>query len=245
MEILKVQDVKKYYGKKENLVKAVEGVSFQIEKGSFVAVTGQSGSGKSTLLNLIGGLDTPTGGKIFVQGQDISKLKRKEQTVFRRRNIGFIFQNYSLMPELSVYDNVALPATMDFRRRVDHAYIEEILKTLGIWEKRKKVPNELSGGQQQRVAIARAIAQAPPIILADEPTGNLDSGSTKEIMEILKGLHEEGRTVILITHDNDIAAQAKRVIKIMDGRIVSDTADKDKEKTEEPAARGEQEKESR
>ena len=129
MEILKVQDVKKYYGKKENLVKAVEGVSFQIEKGSFVAVTGQSGSGKSTLLNLIGGLDTPTGGKIFVQGQDISKLKRKEQTVFRRRNIGFIFQNYSLMPELSVYDNVALPATMDFRRRVDHAYIEERLKT--------------------------------------------------------------------------------------------------------------------
>ena len=141
MEILKVQNVKKYYGKKENLVKAVEGISFQVEKGSFVAVAGQSGSGKSTLLNLIGGLDIPTEGKIFVQGQDISKLKRKEQTVFRRRNIGFIFQNYSLMPELSVYDNVALPATMDFRRRVDHTYIEEILKTLGIWEKRKKMPN--------------------------------------------------------------------------------------------------------
>lgn len=222
MEILKVEDIKKYYGKKENLVKALEGVSFCMEKGSFVAVTGQSGSGKSTLLNLIGGLDVPTDGKIFVQGQDIAKLKRKEQTVFRRRNIGFIFQNYSLMPELSVYDNVVLPITMDFRKKVDHGYIKEILETLGIWDKRKKTPNELSGGQQQRVAIARAIAQAPPVILADEPTGNLDSGSTKEIMGILKELHAEGRTVILITHDNEIAARAKRIIRIMDGKIVED-----------------------
>lgn len=221
MEILKVQDVRKYYGKKENLVKAVEGISFQIEKGSFVAVIGQSGSGKSTLLNLIGGLDTPTGGKIFVQGQDISKLKRKEQTVFRRRNIGFIFQNYSLMPELTVYDNVALPVTMDFRRRVDHVYIEEILKTLGIWEKRKKTPNELSGGQQQRVAIARALVNRPALILADEPTGNLDSHTSQDVLGLLKVTGEKfGQTMVMITHNEAIAQMADRIIRIEDGKIV-------------------------
>lgn len=220
MEILKVQDVRKHYGKKENLVKAVEGVSFQIEKGSFVAVTGQSGSGKSTLLNLIGGLDTPTGGKIFVQGQDISKLKKKEQTVFRRRNIGFIFQNYSLMPELTVYDNIALPATMDFRRRVDHVYIEEILKTLGIWEKRKKTPNELSGGQQQRVAIARALVNRPALILADEPTGNLDSRTAIDVMGLLKRSSQEfGQTIIMVTHNEELAQSCDFILHIKDGRV--------------------------
>lgn len=220
MEILKVEDIKKYYGKKENLVKALEGVSFCMEKGSFVAVTGQSGSGKSTLLNLIGGLDVPTGGKIFVQGQDIAKLKRKEQTVFRRRNIGFIFQNYSLMPELSVYDNVVLPITMDFRKKVDHGYIKEILGTLGIWDKRKKTPNELSGGQQQRVAIARALANRPALILADEPTGNLDSRTTIDVMGLLKKSNREfGQTIIMVTHNEELAQSCDAILHIKDGML--------------------------
>ena len=220
MEILKVEDIKKYYGKKENLVKALEGVSFCMEKGSFVAVTGQSGSGKSTLLNLIGGLDVPTDGKIFVQGQDIAKLKRKEQTVFRRRNIGFIFQNYSLMPELSVYDNVVLPITMDFRKKVDHGYIKEILGTLGIWDKRKKTPNELSGGQQQRVAIARALANRPALILADEPTGNLDSRTTIDVMGLLKKSNREfGQTIIMVTHNEELAQSCDAILHIKDGML--------------------------
>ncbi|MCI8781169.1 MAG: ABC transporter ATP-binding protein [Lachnospiraceae bacterium] len=220
MEILKVEDIKKYYGKKENLVKALEGVSFCMEKGSFVAVTGQSGSGKSTLLNLIGGLDVPTDGKIFVQGQDIAKLKRKEQTVFRRRNIGFIFQNYSLMPELSVYDNVVLPITMDFRKKVDHGYIKEILETLGIWDKRKKTPNELSGGQQQRVAIARALANRPALILADEPTGNLDSRTTIDVMGLLKKSNREfGQTIIMVTHNEELAQSCDAILHIKDGML--------------------------
>lgn len=221
MEILKVEDIKKYYGKKENLVKALEGVSFCMEKGSFVAVTGQSGSGKSTLLNLIGGLDVPTGGKIFVQGQDIAKLKRKEQTVFRRRNIGFIFQNYSLMPELSVYDNVVLPITMDFRKKVDHGYIKEILGTLGIWDKRKKTPNELSGGQQQRVAIARALALQPDILCFDEPTSALDPELTGEVLKVIRGLAKQRTTMIIVTHEMAFARDvADRIIFMDEGVIV-------------------------
>lgn len=220
MEILRVENIKKHYGEKENLVKALDGVSFQVERGSFVAIVGQSGSGKSTLLNLIGGLDVPTGGKVIVQGQNISMLSRKELTVFRRRNIGFIFQNYSLMPELSVYDNVALPVTLDFRTKVDQDYIREILEALGIWEKRKKTPNELSGGQQQRVAIARALANRPALILADEPTGNLDSRTTIDVMGLLKKSNKEfDQTIMMVTHNEELAQSCDDILCIADGRL--------------------------
>lgn len=225
MNIVSVQELRKYYGgkitgKSENNVKAVDGISFDIEKGNFVAIVGQSGSGKSTLLNLIGGLDVPTSGKVIVQEQDISTLSRKELTVFRRRNVGFIFQNYSLMPELSVYDNVALPMTMDFRKKVDHDYIKEILNSLGIWEKRKKNPDELSGGQQQRVAIARALANRPAIILADEPTGNLDSRTTMDVMGLLKKSNREFKqTIMLVTHNEALAQSCDYILHILDGKL--------------------------
>lgn len=220
--ILQVKDVTKIYGQDENAVKALNGISLEIEQGEFAALVGTSGSGKSTLLNLIGGLDVPTEGKITIRDREIQSLKRGELTIFRRRNIGFVFQNYSLMPVLNVYDNITLPVTFDKGKHVDHQYIKELLKDLGLWEKRKKYPDELSGGQQQRVAIARAIAAKPPVILADEPTGNLDSASSREILSILKDMHKNGRTVILITHDNGIADQARRVVRIMDGKIESD-----------------------
>ena len=177
MSILKLQNVQKIYGEKENRVKALQNISLQVEEGEFVAIVGTSGSGKSTLLNLIGGLDQPTQGKIFVKDKEIGSLSRKELTIFRRRNIGFVFQNYSLMPVLNVYDNVALPVTFDRGRHLNRKYIEELLRELGIYEKAKKYPNELSGGQQQRVAIARALANKPAILLCDEPTGNLDAES--------------------------------------------------------------------
>ena len=220
--ILELSHVEKIYGEKENQVKALKDINIQVKEGEFIAIVGTSGSGKSTLLNLVGGLDTPTKGRILVKGKEIGTLTRKELTIFRRRNIGFVFQNYSLMPVLNVYDNVALPVTFDKGKHINRKYIEQLLKELGIWDKRKKYPNELSGGQQQRVAIARAIAAQPPVILADEPTGNLDSASSKEILQILKNMHEQGKTVILITHDNGIAAQARRVVRIIDGKIESD-----------------------
>lgn len=170
--ILELSHVEKIYGEKENQVKALKDINIQVGEGEFIAVVGTSGSGKSTLLNLAGGLDTPTKGKILVKGKEIGSLTRKELTIFRRRNIGFVFQNYSLMPVLNVYDNVALPVTFDKGNHINRKYIEELLKELGIWDKRKKYPNELSGGQQQRVAIARALVNKPAILLADEPTGN-------------------------------------------------------------------------
>ncbi|BFK29649.1 ABC transporter ATP-binding protein [Blautia producta] len=179
--ILQVKDVTKIYGQDENAVKALNGISLEIEQGEFAALVGTSGSGKSTLLNLIGGLDVPTEGKITIRDREIQSLKRGELTIFRRRNIGFVFQNYSLMPVLNVYDNITLPVTFDKGKHVDHQYIKELLKDLGLWEKRKKYPDELSGGQQQRVAIARALANKPAVILADEPTGNLDSKTTMEL----------------------------------------------------------------
>ena len=221
MRILSARNLKKYYGAEDNLTKALDGVDLDVEQGEFVSIIGASGSGKSTLLNMIGGLDVPTSGQVCIGGKEIGKMKPDELTVFRRKNIGFIFQNYNLIPVLNVLENITLPIEMD-GKKPDESFIEQIIELLGLTEKVYKMPSQLSGGQQQRVAIARAIAQAPPIILADEPTGNLDSNSTREIMDILKGLHEEGRTVILITHDNDIAAQAKRVVKIMDGKIVED-----------------------
>lgn len=239
MALLEALNLKKYYGKGSYLVKAVDDISFGIDEGEFVAVVGTSGSGKTTLLNLLGGLDTADSGKVVIRGKSLLELGDEERTVFRRRNIGFVFQNYNLLPEANVYQNIILPIRLDGSKNVDEEYVAGLIEKLGLGDKLRVRPNQLSGGQQQRVAIARAIAQAPPIILADEPTGNLDSGSTKEIMGILKGLHEEGRTVILITHDNEIAAQAKRVIKIMDGRIVSDSAEGE-EKVDESIARGEQ-----
>lgn len=178
MKILELQNIEKIYGEKENQVKALRNINFQVEEGEFVAIVGTSGSGKSTLLNLIGGLDNPTRGKIFIKNKEIGSLSRKELTIFRRRNIGFVFQNYSLMPVLNVYDNVALPLTFDRGRHLNRKYVEELLRELGIWEKRKKYPHELSGGQQQRVAIARALVNKPALLLCDEPTGNLDSATT-------------------------------------------------------------------
>ena len=222
MNLLEVKNICKTYGNGETAVKALKDVSFSVPKGEYVAIVGESGSGKSTLLNMIGALDTPTSGKVLIDGKDIFSMNDKKLTVFRRRNIGFIFQAFNLVPELTVEQNIIFPVLLDYQKP-DKKYLEELLTVLNLKERRNHLPSQLSGGQQQRVAIARAIAQAPPVILADEPTGNLDSNSTKEIMDILKGLHKEGRTVILITHDNEIAAQAKRVIKIKDGKVESDS----------------------
>lgn len=218
--ILQVKDVTKIYGQDENAVKALNGISLEIEQGEFAALVGTSGSGKSTLLNLIGGLDVPTEGKIAIRDREIQSLKRGELTIFRRRNIGFVFQNYSLMPVLNVYDNITLPVTFDKGKHVDHQYIKELLKDLGLWEKRKKYPDELSGGQQQRVAIARALANKPAVILADEPTGNLDSKTTMEVMGVLKASSDKyHQTILMVTHNEAIAQTCDRIIRIEDGRV--------------------------
>ncbi len=222
MNILDLRQVEKVYGEKENQVRALRGVSLQVGEGEFIAIVGTSGSGKSTLLNLIGGLDSPTGGSISVKGREISSLSRKELTIFRRRNIGFVFQNYSLMPVLNVYDNVALPVTFDRGKHLNRRYIEELLRELGIWDKRKKYPHELSGGQQQRVAIARALVNKPALLLCDEPTGNLDSATTVEVIGLLKAsCRKYGQTILMVTHNEAIAQTCDRIIHIEDGRIVS------------------------
>lgn len=220
MKILEVKHLEKTYGAGDNAVHALRGVDFAVEQGQFIAIVGTSGSGKSTVLNLLGGLDTATRGNICIRGHDIASLSRKELTIFRRRNIGFIFQNYSLMPVLNVYDNVALPISFDRGRHVEHDFIKELLKELGLWDKRKKYPNELSGGQQQRVAIARALANKPAIILADEPTGNLDSRTTVEVMALLKNSSRKyHQTILMVTHNESIAQTCDRIIHIEDGRI--------------------------
>lgn len=222
MSILELQNVEKIYGEKDNQVRALRNISLKVEEGEFVAIVGTSGSGKSTCLNLIGGLDNPTSGKIFIKNKEIDSLSRKELTIFRRRNIGFVFQNYSLMPVLNVYDNVALPVTFDRGKHINRKYIEELLQELGIWEKRKKYPNELSGGQQQRVAIARALANKPSILLCDEPTGNLDSATTIEVMGLLKAsCRKYNQTILMVTHNEAIAQTCDRVIHIEDGQIVT------------------------
>lgn len=221
MEVLQVKNVSKQYGEKENLVHALKNISLQVEQGEFIAIVGTSGSGKSTLLNLIGGLDVPSEGEIIIRKHNIAGLKRKELTVFRRRNIGFVFQNYSLMPVLNVYDNVALPVTLDKGKYVDHPYIEGLLKELGLWEKRMRFPNELSGGQQQRVALARALANKPAIILADEPTGNLDSRTTVEVMGLLKNSCKKyNQTILMVTHNESLAGNCDRVFHIEDGMLL-------------------------
>ncbi len=238
--LVDIRDICKVYNPGENEVRALDHVNLQIHENEFVAIIGQSGSGKSTLMNMLGCLDIPTSGTYMLHDKDVSHMSDNELSDIRNKEIGFIFQGFNLIANLTALENVELPLIYRGVGRKERAKLSETaLEKVGLAKRKTHKPSEMSGGQQQRVAIARAIAQAPPIILADEPTGNLDSGSTKEIMEILKGLHEEGRTVILITHDNDIAAQAKRVIKIMDGRIVSDSADK-KEKKEEVITGGEQ-----
>lgn len=222
--LVEIKDVCKIYNPGENEVRALDHVSLTIDEQEFVAIIGHSGSGKSTLMNMLGCLDVPTSGEYWLHGQDVSALSDDELSDIRNREIGFIFQGFNLIPNLTALENVELPLIY---RGVSKSVREELsveaLKKVGLEHRMDHKPSEMSGGQQQRVAIARAIAQAPPVILADEPTGNLDSNSTKEIMDILKGLHKEGRTVILITHDNEIAAQAKRVIQIRDGKIESDS----------------------
>ena len=223
-EILKARNLKKYYGSGESLVKAVDNISLSVNEGEFVAIVGTSGSGKSTLLHLLGGLDYADEGEVIIDGMDVLKMKDEEQTVFRRRKIGFIFQNYNLLAASNVYKNVTLPIRLD-GNRPDEAYIDMILKLLGLEDKKGRRPNQLSGGQQQRVAIARALAGKPAIILADEPTGNLDSKTSAEVMGLL---HRSGRefhqTIVMITHNEEIAQMADRIIHLEDGRVVGGEA---------------------
>ncbi len=221
MEIVKTIDLKKIYGKGENRVEALKGINLTIEKGEFVAIVGPSGSGKSTLLHLVGGVDKPTGGKVLVGGEDVYSLPESKLALFRRRKVGFIFQNYNLIPVLTAEENILLPLLLD-RREVDKAYLSDLLRLLGLEDRRHHLPSELSGGQQQRVSIGRALAYKPSIILADEPTGNLDSKNGNEIIELLKySVRKYHQTLMVITHDARIAAQADRVIHITDGMIAS------------------------
>ena len=222
MHILQTQDLKKYYGAGDTQVKALDGVNLAVEQGEFVAIVGTSGSGKSTLLHMLGGLDRPTSGTVTVDGQEIFSLGEEALTIFRRRKIGFVFQAYNLVPVLSVRENIVLPIQLD-GRAVDEAFVREVVATLGLEKKLQSLPSQLSGGQQQRVAIARAISTGAPILMADEPTGALDSKTGEQVLGILRQLHkEQGTTVLLITHDNKVAAAAERVIRIADGQIVVD-----------------------
>lgn len=222
-ELIEIRDMCKIYNPGENEVRALDHVSLKIDKNEFVAIIGQSGSGKSTLMNMLGCLDVPSSGTYILNGQDVSGLTDDDLSDIRNREIGFIFQGFNLIAGLTALENVELPLIYRGVGKKERLQLSRTaLEKVGLSKRMDHKPSEMSGGQQQRVAIARAIAQAPPVILADEPTGNLDSGSTKEIMEILKELHAEGRTVILITHDNDIAARARRIIRIMDGKIVDD-----------------------
>ena len=222
MEILKIDGLRKSYGKEPNAVEVLKGIDLIINKGEFIAIVGPSGSGKSTLLHLIGGLDRPTEGKVFIDGEDIYQYKEEQLAIFRRRKVGFIFQFFNLLPVLDVEENISLPALLD-NDKVDKSYLGEIIKFLGLEDRKHHLPSELSGGQQQRVSIGRALLNKPSIILADEPTGNLDSKNSKEVIELLKfSAKKYNQTLILITHDVNIASTADRVITIMDGDIVSD-----------------------
>ena len=221
MTILETKALHKHYGSGETEVRALDGVDLTVEKGEFAAVVGTSGSGKSTLLHMLGGLDRPTSGSVSVDGKDIFSLKDEALTIFRRRNIGFIFQNYNLVPVLSVYENIVLPIQLD-GQKPDAAYVDQIIETLGLEKKLRNLPNNLSGGQQQRVAIARALAAKPAIILADEPTGNLDSKTSQDVMALLKITSQKfAQTIVMITHNEEIAQMADRIIRIEDGKIRS------------------------
>ncbi|MDF2590201.1 MAG: transporter ATP-binding protein [Anaerocolumna sp.] len=220
MSILVAKDLKKYYGLEPNQVKALDGVNLSVEEGEFVAIVGTSGSGKSTLLHMLGGLDYATAGSVFVGDRNLSTFNENELTIFRRRNIGFVFQNYNLVPILNVYENIVLPIELD-GNSVDSEYVEKIIKTLGIEDKKYNMPNQLSGGQQQRVAIARALAAKPAIILADEPTGNLDSKTSQEVIGLLKTTGKKfNQTIIMITHNEALAGLSDRIIHIEDGKII-------------------------
>lgn len=220
MIILQTKDLKKYYGSGDTQVRALDGVDLQVENGEFVAIVGTSGSGKSTLLHMLGGLDRPTSGSVVVDGRDLSTLKDEELTVFRRRKIGFVFQAYNLVPVLSVYENIVLPIQLD-GGKLDAAYIDEVIGALGLKEKLQSLPGQLSGGQQQRVAIARALATKPAILLADEPTGNLDSRTSNDVLSLMKVTGQKfSQTMVMITHNEEIAQLADRIVRIEDGRIV-------------------------
>ncbi len=222
MEILRVEDLKKTYGKGDTLVKALDGVSFKIDKGEFVAIVGASGSGKSTLLHLLGGVDRPTSGKIIIDGEDVYSLNETNLAIFRRRQVGLIYQFYNLIPILNVNENITLPILLD-GKTPDEEYLKELIETLGLENRVKHLPNELSGGQQQRVSIGRALMNRPALVLADEPTGNLDSKSSKDIIELLKLSNQKYKqTIIMITHDHNLALNADRIITIDDGKIISD-----------------------
>ncbi len=219
MDILKTQELKKYYGSGTTVVKALDGVNLQVKQGEFVAIVGTSGSGKSTLLHMLGGLDRPTSGTVFVDGKNLFELKDDALTIFRRRKIGFIFQSYNLVPVLNVYENIVLPIELD-GNKVDQDYIGRIVGTLGLESKLESLPSQLSGGQQQRVAIARALATKPAIILADEPTGNLDSKTSLDVLGLLKVTGEKfHQTIVMITHNEEIAQMANRIVRIEDGQI--------------------------
>ena len=219
MEILRTENLKKYYGKGETCVKALDGVNFTVEKGEFVSIVGTSGSGKSTLLNMLGGLDRPTSGSVMIDGKNIGALRDEALTIFRRRKIGFVFQNYNLVPVLNVYENIVLPIELD-GNKVDRDFVRHVTETLGLSDKIYALPAQLSGGQQQRVAIARALASKPVILLADEPTGNLDSVTSQEVLDLLKATGEQfEQTMVMIKHNEEIAQMADRIIRIEDGRI--------------------------
>ena len=220
MSILVAEHIKKYYGEGETLVKALDDVSLSVERGEFLSIIGTSGSGKSTLLHMLGGLDNPTEGKIIIDDKDISELKGDELCIFRRRKIGFIFQSFNLVPSISVYDNVILPLQLD-GKKIDKEFIDKVIETLGISKKLNVLPSKLSGGQQQRVAIARALASKPAIILADEPTGNLDTKTSQDVLGLLKTTGQKfNQTIVMITHNDEIAQMADRTIRIEDGHIV-------------------------
>lgn len=222
MEILRVEDLCKNYGKGETLVRALDHVSFSVNKGEFVAIVGASGSGKSTLLHILGGVDRPTSGKVYVDGEDVYRLNENALAIFRRRQVGLIYQFYNLIPVLNVEENMTLPILLD-RKKVDQTYLEELIETLNLKDRVNHLPNELSGGQQQRVSIGRALMNRPTLLLADEPTGNLDSKAGKEIIELLKLSNKKyHQTIIMITHDHNLALHADRIITIDDGKIVND-----------------------
>ena len=221
MLILQTKELKKYYGAGDTQVKALDGVDLSVESGEFVAIVGTSGSGKSTLLHMLGGLDRPTSGSVTVDGQDIFALKDEALTIFRRRKIGFVFQSYNLVPVLSVYENIVLPIQLD-GGKVDGTYVDQVVQALGLEGKLDSLPNQLSGGQQQRVAIARALATKPPILLADEPTGNLDSKTSQDVLSLMKVTSQKfAQTMVMITHNEEIAQLADRIVRIEDGRIVT------------------------
>ena len=221
MTVLETKELKKYYGSGDTQVKALDGVDLTVENGEFVAIVGTSGSGKSTLLHMLGGLDRPTGGSVLVEGRDIFALKDEELTIFRRRKIGFVFQSYNLVPVLCVYDNIVLPIQLD-GGRVDEAYVNQVIEALGLEQMLDRLPNQLSGGQQQRVAIARALATKPAILLADEPTGNLDSRTSQDVLSLMKTTGQKfAQTMVMITHNEEIAQLADRIVRIEDGRIVT------------------------